>query len=167
MSEQATDNLEAMSLTELLDQMHGVVEPAPVSWMPQTTAWAVVAAILALLAVLAAWRWLRRRRQNRYRRDALAELDQIEAEASPELPLRVAELLRRTALTRFDRRDVASLSGDAWLDFLDGRSDGGSFQGTPGHILVTAPYGATASKADQGALIKAARHWIRTHHAGV
>ncbi len=167
MSDQATDSLEGLSLTELLDRMNPVVEPEPVAWMPQTTAWAVLGLIVVLLAALAAWRWLRRRQQNRYRREALAELDRIQAEAGPHLPLRVAELLRRTALTRFDRRRVASLTGDAWLAFLVQSSDGRGFSDGPGRLLVSAPYKTTANDTDNNALINTARHWIRAHHAGV
>ena len=167
MNDETTGDLEGLSLTELLDQMHGVVEPAPATWMPQTTAWAVLALVVVLLAALAAWRWLRRWRQDRYRREALAELDRIEAQASSHLPLRVADLLRRTALTSFDRRDVASLAGDEWLAFLDQSQGSSAFTEGPGRALASAPYSETIDEADQSALIGAARNWIRTHHAGV
>ena len=40
--------LDGLSLTELLDQLHAVAEPAPVSWMPQTAGWIVLAIVLVI-----------------------------------------------------------------------------------------------------------------------
>ncbi len=167
MNDDTTDGLDSLSLTELLDRLHSVVEPEPISWVPQTTAWAVLAVVLAIVTALAAWRWQRRWQRNRYRREALAELDRIEAQAEHDLPVKVAELLRRTALVSFDRHDVASLFGNDWLVFLDRSQGGNTFTSGPGHVLTTAPYGAAVTEGDRRELIGAARGWIRTHHAGV
>jgi len=161
------EDLEGLSLTELLDQLHAVAEPPPVSWMPQTAGWIVLAIILVAIFIVVTWRQWRRRMRDQYRREALAELDRIEAAASERLPLEVAALIRRTALACEGRKAVAAMVGDDWLRYLD-RSQGGTmFSDGPGRILATAPYEPEIDEAGRHALVAAARSWIRTHHAGV
>jgi hypothetical protein len=107
-----------------LEKLREIVLPPPVSWAPQTIGWYVLFGI----AMFVTGRWVYRRlqgfRKNRYRRLALDELMVIErqlrqpdrrAEALAEIPV----LLKWTALAAFPRSEVASLSGQKWLAFLD------------------------------------------------
>jgi hypothetical protein len=152
------------SLVDLLDQLHDIVEPPPVSMMPATWGWAVVgAAMLAVLGLLL-WLYARHRRATAYRRAALAELDMLapRLEAGDATALAAAEtLLRRTALAAFPRAQVATLTGSDWLAFLD--RTGGDFAAV-GPALAAAPY-APAPAFDGAAALRAARHWIARHHA--
>jgi hypothetical protein len=68
---------DGLNLPQLLDLMHGLVMPEPVPWLPQTPGWWIVLGWLLAVLLLAVWQLVRRRRRNRYRRDALAELDAI------------------------------------------------------------------------------------------
>jgi len=154
----------AVSLVELLDQLHDIVEPAPVSLVPATWTWALVAALgLAAVAGVAVV-LLRRRRRSAYRRLALAELrllaPAVEA-GEAEALRRLQTLLRRTALAAYPRAEVATLRGDAWRDFLD--RTGGSF-GTLASALEVAPYPAVPA-CDGRAAVAAVRRWIIRHHA--
>ena len=64
--------------TTLAAQLHDIVVPEPVSWMPQTAGWYIVLALLVLGSAYIAYRAYRRARANRYRKDALGELARIE-----------------------------------------------------------------------------------------
>ncbi|MFO0102188.1 MAG: DUF4381 family protein [Betaproteobacteria bacterium] len=55
----------------MLDQLHPLLLPAPPSWLPQTPAWGVLAALLALALAALRWRGLRRWQASRHRRRAL------------------------------------------------------------------------------------------------
>ena len=77
---------------------------APVGWC-----------VLVLLLLWLGWRFWKRWQANAYRREALRELGEIET-----APERLPELLKRVALVAYPRAEVAELSGDAWLGFLDG-----------------------------------------------
>ncbi|PCI00678.1 MAG: hypothetical protein COB79_05350 [Zetaproteobacteria bacterium] len=74
-------------------------------------------------------------------------------------------LLRRICLSYYPRKDVAGLSGDAWLRFLDthlGKSkQSAPFSRGPGRILVTAPYQALI-EIDGQALLSLCKNWIKT-----
>jgi hypothetical protein len=148
---------EAVNLVDLLDRLAEPLEPAPVSMVPQTAGWTVLAVLLALFLAWFAWRWVKRWRANAYRRAALAELD-----AAGDDPATVADILRRTALAAWPRDRVASLSGADWLRFLDATGGGGGFLDGPGAALASAPYrpGAAAPASGLGAL---AARWVRRH----
>jgi hypothetical protein len=129
-----------------------------VSWWPPAPGWWLLGGILlALLGVV--W-WLRRR--SSLRRAALAELRVLERTEPDDVRLAagVNRLLRRVALARFPRTQVAALSGRDWLQFLDARAALTGFCSGPGRVLATAPY-APRCTLDRAALLALVRRWIR------
>ncbi|MBO9406274.1 DUF4381 domain-containing protein [Shimia sp. R9_1] len=161
MSENAEANtpVQADGLVGLINQLAEVPEPAPVSMIPQTVGWAVLAGALGLALLGWAWRIWRHYQANAYRREALAALDAAASDAAA-----ISTILKRAALTAYGRTSVAALSGDDWLRFLDktgGAAEGGFVKGA-GRILAAAAYRPepVAAGPDLQAL---ARHWIRNH----
>lgn len=148
-----------------LRDIHLPVEPGP--WPPAPGWWALTGLLIAafvVATVLARRAWLRMRR----RRTILAELDRLtrSAVAGPPLAAGVSELLKRVALSRYRRSEVASLTGEAWLDFLDRTGGGDRFGRGPGRVLASAPYAPEMSSGanaelDQRGLLAAARDWVR------
>ena len=80
-------------------------------------------------------------------------------------------MLKRTALTRYSRETVASLTGEAWVDFLDKSSTGHEFTMGEGQKLIDGNYIDTSSIrtsseqpiADVHKLHQLAHDWIRNH----
>ena len=96
-----------------------IVGPEPVSWMPQTPAWLVVLLlILALLARLG-WRRWRTWQHNRYRSLALEKLAKTGELPAPQRLQTISALLKATALHAYPREEVASLSGEPWVQWLE------------------------------------------------
>jgi hypothetical protein len=140
-----------------LSKLHGFVQPPPPSWMPHTIAWYVLFAILAILFLFLAVRALYRWWKNRYRREALRE---IQAAALPEL----SEILKRTALITWPREKVASLTGKPWLDFLAGSSGLQEFLSAPGNRIESlACSNAPVDAASQKHLRQLASEWVQKH----
>lgn len=156
MSDEAISGRSVTTLIDLLDQLAEPAEPAPVSMMPETIGWAVLAALLVALVGWLVVRTVRRRRANAYRREALALLAGAGDDARA-----IAPILRRTALAAYPRERVASLSGAAWLAFLDRTGGGPGFRSGPGEALVSAPY-RDAERETPGLGALAAR-WVRRH----
>ncbi|WP_204113466.1 DUF4381 domain-containing protein [Shimia biformata] len=146
-----------VTLADLIDQLVPPAEPPAISMVPQTAGWAVLGAAVLVALAYGGWRWLAHRRENAYRRHGLAAL----ADAGND-PGRIAEALRRTALSGFPRTEVASLSGDDWLRFLDRT---GGFPAEPGRLVTQSPYRAPvdAPPPDVTALREAAANWIKHH----
>jgi Domain of unknown function (DUF4381) len=153
--------------------------PAPVSYVPQTIGWLFVAIVLLAVVLPALWMGWRRYERQRYRRNALQELAGIEANlASGQVdPLQraamlaaIPRLLKRTSLEVAPREQVAALTGDAWLAFL--QRTRGHFDARTGPLLTLASYAppeqvARLSQDDAAALIRHARDWIEHHHVEV
>jgi hypothetical protein len=121
----------------------------------------VLAALLLGALIAVSWRlttiWRRRRRQARI----LGELEALSTRSPDQLASRVSTLLRRVALMCFERREVAPLTGAAWLAFLDRTGGDGAFTSGAGNVLATAPYLAhQVTDIDNDALISLARRWI-------
>jgi hypothetical protein len=76
-------------------------------------------------------------------------------------------LLKRVALVAYAREQIAALSGNAWLTFLD--RTGGTAQFTQGAGVVLAEVssrpslGSALDTAQVATLVATARDWIRQH----
>jgi hypothetical protein len=139
--------------------------PDPVGWWPPAPGWWLLAALLlGLVAVL--FVLLRRRRRCRAAtRAAVAELARLRADAAVDdgagATLRaLSRLLRRYALAVYPREQVAGLSGEDWLHFLDAHGGDGRFASGPGRTLAEAPY-RPAAAVDLAALADLVGDWIR------
>jgi len=119
--------------------------PDMTSWWPVAPGWLFVAALamlgLALLIRRGIVQWL----DNRPRRVALKRLGHISAEfaqgaSAVELGKNLSELIRRTMLAYSPRDDVAGLTGENWLQWLDRGLDGKPFSEGAGRILESLPY---------------------------
>ncbi len=139
--------------------------PETVGWWPLAPGWWVLVALLIVGFVYLAWRWSRAWRFNAPRRYALRELARLEAayleHRNPvTLGKQLSELLRRGMLAYAPRADVAGLTGDAWLAWLDQGMPLPYFHTEGGKSLLTLPYRdpeGDFSDTDIGALVSAVR----------
>ncbi len=148
-------------MLELRD-IHGA--PAPGFWPPAPGWWVV--GLLALIALVAlGWllhRYYRRWRRRRLAFQGLTDLSHAFENAGDVTPL-VAELsilLRRVALTRFPRHQVAGLSGAEWLNFLDRTGGKGEFAQGAGKILAYGPYRPQV-ETDRESLLALVKRWLK------
>jgi hypothetical protein len=137
--------------------------PLPDFW-PPAPGWWVAAALLAGLLIFVSIRLYRRYRLHRLRSQVLASLDALStgytAETAVGFVTGVSMLLRRVALRRFPRREVAALLGADWCRFLDDTGGDGGFSRGAGQVLASGPYAARV-EVDPGELTTLARRWIR------
>ncbi|MFQ5597421.1 MAG: DUF4381 domain-containing protein [Nitrospiria bacterium] len=149
-------------------QLRDIHLPDPISWWPPAPGWW---ASLVLLTVLtsAVYCFLWNKRRWRVRIAAIAELKTIskrfhEAPDTGRLVKDLSVLLRRICMTYVPRSDVAGLTGDPWLRFLDGHVGGRNrsllFSGDVGRALLTAPYQSSAT-VDGKRLLTLCDQWIR------
>lgn len=166
---QRPDAVTSLTLEKLAD----ITTPPPVSWMPQTWGWAVLALVIAALALVALARWRRRREADRYRREALADLILIEqtlgdAAARTQALAAIPELLKRVALAAWPRKAVASLSGEHWLRFLRQHGGAQAFPAPAAQLLDDLEYRSAETRADVSEdearmFAASARRWIEAH----
>jgi hypothetical protein len=143
-----------------------VVSPAPISWLPQTEGWVWLGVAIAALLGYRTWQALRHWYRNRYRREAAARLQRLAA-GSATAPVQVAEvnrLLKLTALAAFSRQQVARLSGQDWVDFLNRQCPAPPFSAEHGNLLALAPYTGDVLEAGRcNELVDACLAWVMEH----
>lgn len=147
--------------------------PESISWWPPAPGWWVLGGLILVLVVCAVRWWGARRRRSAPARAALAELEALSPRLADGSGQRhavgaVSILLRRLALARYPRDQVAGLTGLAWLTFLDRTGGAGAFTQGPGKVLIERPYRPTGPSDSQTpwdptGLTALAARWIRAH----
>lgn len=139
--------------------------PEPVGWWPLAPGWWVLLILLALLLGYGLYRAYLRRRHNAPRRFALRELARYESDFLEHrnpvlLGKQLSELLRRGMLAYARREEVAGLTGEAWLEWLDRGMPLPYFHTDGGKSLLQLPYRdpeGDFSDVDIDALVSAVR----------
>lgn len=143
-----------------LSQLHDIHLPDSILWWPPALGWWLLLSLL-LVSMAAGYWFYRRHQRQRWRREALAELQRLQQQplSAKELIIELSMLLRRVAISRFPRDEVASLTGEKWLAFLDRQMKAPGFQ-QQGRLLITAPYNNSAV-ADAHELCAMCERWIK------
>ncbi|MGB5707385.1 MAG: DUF4381 domain-containing protein [Arenicellales bacterium] len=127
-----------------LDALRDIHLPADPSWWPPAPGWWIlglllIAGVLFLIRVITA-----RRRLTLPSRELVTQLERVNLSTDPEKArdalIRMSRLVRRFAVTRYGRPNVARLTGDEWLGFLDQVSQSKDFTLGPGKLLAEGPY---------------------------
>lgn len=142
-----------------------VVSPDGISWLPQTTAWLWLAAVLLLFVLRYAWRTLRIWYRNRYRREAIKRLQEMSTNGeSAAFLIDLNRVLKITALVAYSREQVARLSGDHWVSFLNRQCDNRPFDEDLSQLLATATYRQqSVQQSLQAQLLEAGLTWVNEH----
>jgi hypothetical protein len=157
------------ALAAALAQLRDYRLPEPVSWWPPAPGWWALLLLLAALALWLLWRVRRQLARTAATRQARRELARLRARCASgddnvACVREVSVLLRRFALARWPRQQVAGLSGSAWLAFLDAHGGNGRFSNGAGRHLADAPYRPRAA-VPLPELLDLADDWIR-HNRG-
>jgi len=147
--------------------IHGIDEiilPEAILWWPSAPGWQVLGVLVVLLLLVLLVRITKRWWLNRYRREALRQLDAVPKES---LLATLPYYMKVTALQAYPRQDVAGLSGDNWLTFLDVHYDGPPFSTGVGKKLLAIAYLPSEqwrlTEQESDALVKMTRNWIAKH----
>lgn len=138
--------------------------PAEPGWWPPAPGWWLLSLlVLAVLTVATLylkkrharslpWRWIKRR---------LVLLKARHAETADPVGVagELSTLLRHAALARYPREQVAGLTGERWLQFLDQSGGTDQFTHGAGRCLTTTPYRRYDS-FDMKALFGVVDDWI-------
>lgn len=151
-----------------IEQLQELPLPTAISYLPQTWGWVLLLVTVALLMLtwltIKAYRW----HLNRYRREALARLNQLEQQLDNMALREIPVLLKRVALSCPQHPDVASLSGDAWQSFLQ-RNTAVQLPADFSIQLAALAYAPDAvlealDERKRQELLRLSRQWVETHH---
>jgi|SRR5690554_2831618 len=156
-------------MTDPLAQLRDIHLPEPTSIWPLAWGWWLLLGLLVCALLGGAYTLFQRRRKNRYRHLAEAELEHAwqrwQKQADPARHLQeLAIILRRTALSAFPRQGLAAVRGLDWLVFLDATlpdSQRDFCQGV-GRALLDGPY-QPHPQVDIAGLHQLVQRWVRQH----
>ena len=144
--------------------------PNSIGWWPLAPGWWIVIGLVAIGALFLLRRAVLAHRRNSARRYALRMLKQhCDAYArhgsAVELGTQLSALVRRTMLAYAPRAEVAGLTGEAWLAWLDADLDRSHFVAGDGRPLIDWPYrdrDLKVDRSDVGAFVDAIRLRLST-----
>lgn len=148
--------------------------PEQIGWWPLAPGWWLVLLVVATLIGYGLWRAYKKRQHNAPRRYAMRELARYETEYLEHrnpvtLGKQLSELLRRGMLAYSPREEVAGITGEAWLEWLDHGMPLPYFHTEGGRSLLQLPYRDPAgdfSDVDIDALLSAVRLRLRVPPEG-
>ncbi len=137
--------------------------PDPLGWWPLAPGWWLL--VLLMLAVIAwlFWRWRQQQRGEHALDVALHELGYLQGKHGNNTKALLRELsvlLRRVAISQYGRQQVAGLTGDAWVKFLDDKAGKPLFGSKLAHLLTEIPY-RPETQAETALVLQATRQWIK------
>jgi len=148
--------------------------PEAISWWPLAPGWWILFAITLIIA-LTAYIAIKIYRNRQLIRDIASELEQVkqrftDSKNKSQLAKSLSVLLRRANISYNPGTDVAGLTGENWLAWLDKTSKNTSsdtrFQSDTGTVLLNAPYLPDDARLDFNAdeLIQLCETWLLTSH---
>lgn len=154
-----------------LERLHDIVPPDPVSWWPPAPGWIVIMVFVVMVGIGLLTRWFLQWQRNAYRREALEILSEIEVRFDDACDwagvlAEINALVKRTSLTVWPREQVASLTGEGWLAFLDQSASMTEFSSGVGAELGAGSFSVNSGSVDKEratALIQICRQWLLRH----
>lgn len=152
-----------MTPDDPLAALRDIHAPGPPEFWPPAPGWIAVACLAVAAVVAATIIAVRRWRAGRVRREALASLRSLRnrhraGAPGAEIAMELSTLVRRIALARHPRDEVAGLTGERWIAWLESGLPGiGAAART---ALLDAPY-ARGRSFDVPRALAACEQWIR------
>jgi len=147
--------------------------PDAISWWPIAPGWWFVLASLILIPI-AFFIIKNMYARKQLKRDVRSELDIIKQQFQSmqnksQLAKSLSILLRRASMSYYPKTNIAGLTGNDWLSYLDDTNNTSSkdkFQSDIGNILISAPYLPDDGEIsfDDKALIHLCESWLLAPH---
>ncbi|MEI6145098.1 MAG: DUF4381 domain-containing protein [Methylococcales bacterium] len=138
--------------------------PDAISWWPPAIGWWLLVLLIPTLLVFSYWLYKRLTRKTALK-TAKKELAAIKINAELDNTQKLRELsmlLRRVAVSLAPRAEVASLTGQSWLAYLDQSLTGAPFSVGAGQLLISAPYRNVAPSDEEiNLFISLCEDWLK------
>ncbi|MFT5210581.1 MAG: hypothetical protein ACI9CE_002307 [Flavobacterium sp.] len=153
--------------TDPLAQLRDLHLPGAIENWPPAPGWWILAllcfALISYLFVLLYRFW----KKNQYRREGLRALEKLkvdyeQAPDSIDYLEQYSQLLKRICFSCFSRNEVASLTGESWVAFLDHSGNTKEFSMGCGQVLIEGNYSQTV-EFDYLGLHDIGSQWIKVH----
>ena len=163
----AGSSLDPQMQAQIKAQMVDIIEPSAIGIWPLAWGWwALIALAITGISVITVL-IIQHQKRNRYRRQALKTLLDQRFDNALSQSQFLMHLSKQVALAAYpqERQHIASLSGERWLQWLNGKTAAPLFN-TPGAKQWQASlYAPNTQQAPDNALTIAFKSWIKDHRA--
>lgn len=150
-----------MTPTEL--PLRDVHIPDAISNWPPAIGWWILAILIPLCCYLfiKLYQWLTRKTALKSAKNYFEALQQNQQLTHAQSLTELSHLMRRTVISLYPRAEVASLTGDQWLDFLDKSMINSPFKSESGRLLTQTLYAKNSKKIDLTLLFNLCETWLK------
>ena len=136
--------------------------PDAISWWPLAVGWWALAILipLCLYLLFRLYRRLTRKTALKSAKKQLQQLNQNQQLSKQEKLVALSSLMRRIAISLYPRSEVASLTGEDWLNFLDQSIPVRSFNSDIGWLLTNALYNPADNSHYLSPLFNLCETWL-------
>lgn len=151
-----------MQATEL--PLRDIHIPDAISGWPPAVGWWILAMLIPLCIYLIhrLYKRLTRKTALKAAKKYFKALRQNEDMSKPEKLAALSSLMRRTAISLYPRSDVASLTGDAWLNFLDNSIANRGFNSDTGWLFTEGLYSKQDASYYLAPLFNLCETWLNS-----
>jgi Domain of unknown function (DUF4381) len=147
-----------------LQQLKDIHLPHAINMWPVAPGWIMLFALVLSLFFYLSYFGYQRYKRKKTVKFALAKLKElkllnIENPQNINIAVEISTLIRRTALHYFRREEIAGLSGNEWLNFLNHSGNTTQFTDETGRLLIDAPYRKN-NTADLMPLLDSTQAWL-------
>lgn len=147
-----------------------LIEPESIGYSFNTPGWYIVLGALLLTVLVIGFMRYRKYKKNAYRREALKDVEAILQQKGNNIVYEINALLKIIALRLFGRKEVASLNGLAWFQFLNATMNSENIISEMEVEKLTSVLYNPDEKLDNNSINKLADFavlWIKNHRAHV
>ncbi len=149
-------------------QLNPIIDADPVQFTMDTIGWKILFIILLSALAILLYKSYLHFKKKAYRRVAVSKIKELSLDNKSSMSFLISQImfeLKQTALQTYERKTVAALEGEKWLQFLDKKMKQSSFSKHQ-DIIVNAVYKDEFKKNDSFNLNDFADmsiKWIKNH----
>lgn len=143
--------------------------PEQIGWFPPAVGWWLLLILVPIVSYffIALLQKLFRKTALKEAKKLLQQLQENDALSPIEKVRELSTLIRRVAISQESEKEtIASLTGRAWLDYLDNSLENAPFKHGVGRCLAYAPYQKELSlEVDLKELFKLVQNWLNAQQS--
>jgi hypothetical protein len=138
--------------------------PDAINWWPPAIGWWLLAILIPILCFFLFWLYKRITRKTAIKtaKKLILQIKQNTQADDKQKLTELSQLIRRVAISLSPRTETASLTGQAWLEYLDKSVTGSPFSQGAGKDLASAQYQKSPiTDIDIPTLISVCEDWLK------
>lgn len=139
-----------------------IMEPEPIVFSFETIGWTILLWIVIIIIAIIVSKSIHSYRNNKYKRDAIKVLENINLNNELEANRQIAMQLKLVAMQSFGRESIAPLSGKEWISFLQSKSKNKQFSHLD-DFLLECLYQNKTNLHKSKEFLTYSKQWIQSH----